>query len=321
MARTRTLKPHNNLISSCGRGIREENSVSERLGQLDIVFAVDNTGSMGPYINNAKQKILEIIRTIQREELCHRLRIGLVSYRDHPPQEKTYVTKKNELTSDTQRIEKNIMAMNADGGGDGPEAVADALEVANRMEFLLDSAKIVVLIGDAPPHGVEPNDNWSDGCPEGIKWEEEVEKAYDQGIVVHTVGCFPEISTYENAIGTFVRIAEGTKGRFIPLKEAELLVKVITGIAVEEIDKLAIQKSILEDLGISMEELNEEDLTEDKIADLVAAVRSKGMTRRAMKAEAPSGLASSEDVEVMSEEVDEEDVREAVRQLRKKAKK
>jgi Mg-chelatase subunit ChlD len=295
--------------------------MSERLGQLDIVFAVDNTGSMGPYINNAKQKILEIIRTIQREELCHRLRIGLVSYRDHPPQEKTYVTKKYELTSETQRIEKNIMAMNADGGGDGPEAVADALEIANRMEFLLDSAKIVVLIGDAPPHGVEPNDTWSDGCPEGIKWEEEIEKAFDKGIIVHTVGCFPEISSYQNAIETFEKIAEGTKGRFIPLKEADLLVKVITGIAVEEIDKLAIQKSILEDLGVSMEELEEEDLTEEKIADLVASVRSKGMTRRAMRADAPSGLAYDEEVKVESEAVDEEDVREAVRQLRKKAKK
>ena len=94
--------------------------MSEKMGQLDIVFVVDNTGSMGPYIQNVKTKILEIIRTIKKEELCHRLRVGLVSYRDHPPEESTYVTKKFELSPETVLIEQNVMLMAASGGGDGP---------------------------------------------------------------------------------------------------------------------------------------------------------------------------------------------------------
>ncbi|NHJ12879.1 MAG: VWA domain-containing protein, partial [Candidatus Thorarchaeota archaeon] len=236
--------------------------MSEKLGQLDMVFVVDNTGSMGPYIDNAKRKILEIIRTIKKEELCKRLRVGLVSYRDHPPEESTFVTQKFELSSDTEKIENNIRSMSASGGGDGPEAVSDALNVANRMEYLRDAAKVMILIGDAPPHGVEAGDRWPKGPPSGIKWQEEIKKAYEKGIVIHTVGCFPEIQNYQNAVKTFQKIAAETEGKFIPLNEAELLVKVVTGVAIEEIDKLAIQEAILKEMGVSMDDFEEgEEIT------------------------------------------------------------
>jgi Mg-chelatase subunit ChlD len=297
--------------------------MSEKLGQLDIVFVVDNTGSMGPYIHNVKTKILEIIRTIKKEELCHRLRVGLVSYRDHPPEETTYVTQKFELTSDTSLIEQNIMKMEASGGGDGPEAVSTALQVMNKMEFLNDAAKVAVLIGDAPPHGVESGDRWPQGTPDGAKWDIEAKKSFEKGIVIHTVGCFPEIAGYQKGVVTYEKIATDSQGRFFPLEKAEILVNLITGIAVEEIDKIAIQKSILEDLGVSMEEFPaDEDLTEEKISELVARTKKRGVTKRAMSvpsAGAPAVAAS--DLKLEEQEVSEDDVREAVRQLKMKSKK
>ncbi|MHA1924941.1 MAG: vWA domain-containing protein [Candidatus Thorarchaeota archaeon] len=295
--------------------------MSEKLGQLDLVFVVDNTGSMGSYIDVTKRKILEIIRTIKKEELCHRLRVGLVSYRDHPPEDNTFVTQKYELTPDTGRIEQNVMQMSADGGGDGPEAVDDAMDAANRMEFLLDAAKVVVLVADAPPHGVEEGDRWPKGPPSGINWDVEAKKAYDKGIVYHTVGCFPEINNYQHGVRVFQEIAETTQGKFFPLNEAELLVKIITGVAIEEIDKIAIQKSILKEMGVSMEEFPaDEELTEDRIKELAAKVRSTGMIKRAMK-HVPSA-AGAEEVEGLilePEEISEADIREAVRQLKKKS--
>ena len=297
--------------------------MSEKLGQLDIVFIVDNTGSMGPYIQNVKTKILEIIRTIKKEELCHRLRVGLVSYRDHPPEETTYITQKYELSSDTSKIEQNVLQMDASGGGDGPEAVSTALQVMNKMEYLNESAKIAVLIGDAPPHGVEPGDRWPQGTPDGAKWDEEAKKSFDKGVVVHTVGCFPEITGYENGVKTYEKIAEISQGRFIPLEKAELLVNIITGLAVEEIDKIAIQKSILEDLGVSMEEFPaDEDFTDEKISAMVAKAQSKGFRKRAMAVRSASAPATrSEDLAVEAQEIDEADIREAVRQLKSKSRK
>ena len=297
--------------------------MSERLGQLDIVFVVDNTGSMGPYIHNVKTKILEIIRTIKKEELCRRLRVGLVSYRDHPPEESTYVTQKFELSPDTAKIEQNVMQMEASGGGDGPEAVSTALQVMNKMEFLNDAAKVAVLIGDAPPHGVENGDRWPQGTPDGANWEQESKKAFDKGIVIHTVGCFPEISNYQFGVATYEKIASTSQGRFIPLEKAELLVNIITGLAVEEIDKIAIQKAILEDLGVSMEEFPaDKEFDASTISTLVAKAKKRGVTKRAMEM-APAGApaTTAADLELAEQEVSEEDIREAVRQLKSKSKK
>ncbi len=295
--------------------------MSEKLGQLDLVFIVDNTGSMGPYIQNVKTKILEIIRTIKKEELCHRLRVGLVSYRDHPPEETTYITQKYELSSDTSEIEQNVLHMDASGGGDGPEAVSTALQVMNKMEYLNESAKIAVLIGDAPPHGVEDGDRWPQGTPDGAKWDKEAKNAFDKGIVIHTVGCFPEITSYTNGVATYEKIADLSQGRFIPLEKAELLVNIITGLAVEEIDKIAIQKSILEDLGVSMEDFPaDQEFTDEKISEMVAKVQSKGVRKRAMVERSASAPATrSEDLAVEAQEIDEADIREAVRQLKSKS--
>lgn len=297
--------------------------MSEKLGQLDLVFVVDNTGSMGPYIQNVKTKILEIIRTIKKEELCHRLRVGLVSYRDHPPEESSYVTKKFELSPETVLIEQNVMLMGASGGGDGPEAVSTALQVMNKMEYLNESAKIAVLIGDAPPHGVEDGDRWPQGTPDGAKWDKEAKKSFDKGIVIHTVGCFPEIANYQNGVQTYEKIAGISQGRFIPLEKAELLVNIITGLAVEEIDKIAIQKSILEDLGVSMEDFPaDEEFTEAKISELVSKVQSRGVSKRAMAARPASAPAArKEDLMVEEQKIDEADIREAVRQLKSKSRK
>jgi len=297
--------------------------MSEKLGQLDLVFVVDNTGSMGPYIHNVKTKILEIIRTIKKEELCHRLRVGLVSYRDHPPEETTYITQKFELTSDTSLIEQNIMKMEASGGGDGPEAVSTALQVMNKMEFLIDAAKVAVLIGDAPPHGVESGDRWPQGTPDGAKWDIEAKKAFEKGIVIHTVGCFPEIASYAKGVASFEKIAADSQGRFFPLEKAEILVNLITGIAVEELDKIAIQKSILEDLGVSMEEFPaDEEFTDEKISEIVRRSKERGVTKRAMSvrpASAPAAAAA--DLSLEEQTIDEDDIREAVRQLKMKSKK
>ena len=298
--------------------------MSEKLGQLDLVFVVDNTGSMGPYIQAVKQKILEIVRTIKKEELCHRLRVGYVSYRDHPPEDTTFVTQKTELTPDIEKIESGIRAMQANGGGDGPEAVCDALYVANRMEFLNESAKIMVLIGDAPPHGVEPGgDNFPKGCPDKHNWEEESKHAYDSGIVIHTVGCYPAIDSYQNAVDTYKKIAELSEGKFFPLEKAGLLVELITGIAVEEIDKIAIQQSILEELGVSIDDFSaaETTLDESKISSIAATLRGRGMSKRAVKHEAPSAPGAPEMVVQETEELSEDDIREAVRQLKKKSEK
>lgn len=62
----------------------------------------------------------------------------------------------------------NLGTLVASGGGDGPEALAAALGNAMSLKWRRDSAKVAVIITDAPPHGIgEGGDFYKDGDPDG----------------------------------------------------------------------------------------------------------------------------------------------------------
>lgn len=64
---------------------------------LDLVFGIDATGSMGSYIHSAQQSVRTMIQTIVEAEKAD-VRFALVSYRDHPPQDHSFVTKTYPFT-------------------------------------------------------------------------------------------------------------------------------------------------------------------------------------------------------------------------------
>lgn len=51
-------------------------------------------------------------------------------------------------------MKAHLSGLSALGGGDGPEAQTAALAAALDMEWVDDAVKMVVLITDAPPHGI-----------------------------------------------------------------------------------------------------------------------------------------------------------------------
>lgn len=295
---------------------------TKKLGQLDLCFMVDETGSMGPYIETVKQKILEIIHTIRVKELCSSLRIGLVSYRDHPPEETSFITKTFAFNEDADKIKEAIVSMYASGGGDGPEAVCDALYDITRLSWREKASKIVIWMGDAPPHGVEPSgDSWPQGCPDGKYWKTEAQRAYDKGILIYSVGCFPEIAGYQKAVDVYKEVAETTKGSFIPLEKAALLVSLITGVAESELEKLKIEEFVAQELQKIQAESPGAVLSDDEIEVRVSgALKAKGMTLKRMRTETFAAAAPVEeaDLELEEQEVKKEDVKEALRQVKLK---
>jgi hypothetical protein len=52
---------------------------------IDLVFAMDCTGSMGAYIHSATENIRSIVDEIVTHEQSD-IRLALIEYRDHPPQ-------------------------------------------------------------------------------------------------------------------------------------------------------------------------------------------------------------------------------------------
>lgn len=124
------------------------------LRQVDLAFVVDTTGSMGPFIQAAQRQMIDMLEMVMElAETPVDLHVGIVEYRDHPPQERSFVFRTHEFQDKMKRVQKVINKLRPDGGGDTPEAVFDGLQAAGeRLAWRPYSRRLVVLIGDAPPH-------------------------------------------------------------------------------------------------------------------------------------------------------------------------
>lgn len=113
--------------------------------KVDLAFIVDCTGSMGPYIKQAQKHIRSIAETVARTAFS--VKLALVEYRDHPPQDRSFITNVHDFTSSLNEMKAWVDNMKARGGGDGPESVACALHKAMGLSFRPDATKMCVLIG------------------------------------------------------------------------------------------------------------------------------------------------------------------------------
>lgn len=112
---------------------------------LDFVLVIDDTGSMGGVINGIKSQITNIIDVVG--SISSSSRIGVVSFKDDP-------TNRLDLTSIKNKdvIVSTVNGLFADGGGDLPEGLAAAVEVAVGMlsSSPKTNAKAIMTITDAP---------------------------------------------------------------------------------------------------------------------------------------------------------------------------
>ncbi|MFM9986668.1 MAG: T9SS type A sorting domain-containing protein [Flavobacteriales bacterium] len=124
--------------------------------EVDICFTVDATGSMGDEIAYLQAELLDVIGKIKKGHTDIQLNLGSVFYRDHGD---TYLTRNSAFSKDVDITNKFIAEQYADGGGDGPEAVDEALRSSLfEMEWSKEArARILFMILDAPPHQEKAN--------------------------------------------------------------------------------------------------------------------------------------------------------------------
>jgi len=118
---------------------------------MDIVFAVDATGSMGDEIHYLQAELYDVIEKLKSKNSGLNLNMGSVFYRDKGDE---YLTVQQDLTSDISTVMSFIKAQSADGGGDEPEGVDAAMEVAiSKFNWSNEArARIMFLVLDASPH-------------------------------------------------------------------------------------------------------------------------------------------------------------------------
>jgi uncharacterized protein YegL len=174
--------------------------------EIEVVFVLDTTGSMSGLIHAAKEKIWSIASSMAQTDPVPRIKMGLVAYRDRGDH---YVTQRYDLTADLDGIYDTLMALSANGGGDGPESVNQALhEAVTRMSWSRerDVYRVVFLVGDAPPHMDYQDD---------IKYPVTCSAAAEKTIVINTIQCGEHKATTpvwrdiaELALGDYFRVGQ-----------------------------------------------------------------------------------------------------------------
>ena len=173
---------------------------------VEVVFVLDTTGSMGPLIEGAKRKIWSIATAIVDANPDAEIRMGLVAYRDIGDE---YVTRKFDLTTDIQDLYANLLELKARGGGDWPESVNEALDVAvTKLSWTQgrEICRIMFLVGDAPPHMDYAQD---------VKYPEVLRMARDRDIIVNAV----QAGAARDTERVWRTIAQMGHGRYIPIPQ------------------------------------------------------------------------------------------------------
>jgi serine/threonine-protein kinase PpkA len=141
-----------------------EGKAARELG-VDLVFVMDMTRSMQPYIDQTKQALADLARTVASKEVKQKVRFGLVGYRDDvtrfPALEFTSRNFTPELVDvDTfvTILEKEAKATSF-GSKDYPEEVFAGVQTGLASAWDEGSLRILCLVGDASSHEVDHPQN------------------------------------------------------------------------------------------------------------------------------------------------------------------
>lgn len=166
---------------------------------IDIVFALDTTGSMSDEITLVRRLVWDLANGLVLGQPSPSLRLALVRYRDKGD---AYVVKVTPLTRDLDAVHKVLMGTRAGGGGDYPEHVSIALHHAVKQSWRPAARKMIFLIGDAPPSKRGDYD-----------WKKEAKSAAKAGVAIHAIGC----SGIRAGAKIFRRIGDLSGGSYAPL--------------------------------------------------------------------------------------------------------
>jgi Mg-chelatase subunit ChlD len=179
--------------------------------RIEVAFAIDATGSMGPYIEQARARIGQIAQSLAEGDPKPDVRFALVAFRDKGD---AFVTRVKPFTPNLKEMKAYLDATDANGGGDTPEAVLEGLKAAlvelswtpKQSKGDENVVRLIYLVGDAPAqhYADSPGESWL------------AREAQRRGIVLHSIACGSD----QSLESTFDSLARHTEGRFFRLDES-----------------------------------------------------------------------------------------------------
>ncbi|MFO0929798.1 MAG: vWA domain-containing protein [Gemmataceae bacterium] len=174
-----------------------------RPAQVDVVFVLDVTGSMGREIRGVQAGIVDFARELQRRRLD--ARVGLLAFRDRPNGEEAEQLRFEDgapFTRDVARFAKEVGRLEAKGGGDRRKVCSTRPSRATRLPFRPEAARVLLLICDDVPKLPDKELRTPKACNDLLRARSIAQ--------LHVVVRRTNLSHYEE-------IREGIKGQFFNL--------------------------------------------------------------------------------------------------------
>ena len=178
-------------------------------GVCDIVFLIDATGSMQPAIDDLKNNIKNFFSNLSVSSgngpVVKDWRARVIGYRDVEADGAAWYID-NPFVRDVSEIERQLDGIVADGGGDEPESLLDALykvakfgstpkaaqeEDPTKWRYRSDAARIVIVFSDASFHPATVIPEAS-----GLDWQEIANLVMQEKLRLSIYA--PQLDCYDN---------------------------------------------------------------------------------------------------------------------------
>lgn len=166
--------------------------------KTDYVIAFDTTGSMSSYIQSVKSHVETLVSNLLKNSSD--LKIKIVAFGDYCDMRSATnfgnAYQESPLTDNKKVLIDFIKNAQNTGGGDNDEFYELVIKKINEETPWRNGKKAVLLIGDAPPHGVGYSCR---GYIQGntIDWRKEAQNAKKLGIQYDTLLIHKEIDWYK----------------------------------------------------------------------------------------------------------------------------
>ncbi|MGA1342496.1 MAG: VWA domain-containing protein [Hyphomonas sp.] len=145
------------LLETGGEIVIELGADRTKPGKLDLLLTIDATGSMSDEMSYLQKELEGILDRVTNANPGLDIRAGLIVYRDRGDE---YVVRDFAFTGDFGAFRTNLNNQRADGGGDFPEAMHEALRRGLDFTWRADAVKVNLLVADAPPHAADIAATW-----------------------------------------------------------------------------------------------------------------------------------------------------------------
>lgn len=222
--------------------------MSDALSRLDLAFCVDLTGSMSGFIAGAKQHMARVLEALQ-VALGAGLNVAIVGYRDHSDGPK--LLEVHPLDADLTRVAAAVQKLTVSGGGDAPEAVYAGLKACLELTWREGSYRVVILVGDAPPHGVgAAGDAYARGDPTGYSLDDMANALETEGLFVHALSMQPRDTVLASS---FQRLSISTGGSYHDATGSDAAIRIVEAVTQSLLQDIDFDRRLLKQLEAGVE--------------------------------------------------------------------